>query len=174
MSTSEYSNLTLNDSLKSTDARIADFILRANAPIEIQDTELITIQGETGELLNKDDFINWAGPIPLSDYPLNEDASPEIVRKKPDKTVVYQQEVAIRYLRPPTPPAPGDIIIKQVVGSNIPPAPPLVIRQQPPRPETPVPLIIREAPPKQPQILGQKVISVTAKNIPPPPRKVNF
>jgi hypothetical protein len=39
----------------------------------------------------------------------------------------------------------GDIIIKQE-RSEIAhqPAPPLVIRQQPPRPETPAPLVIRE------------------------------
>lgn len=31
--------------------------------------------------------------------------------------------------------------------SLVPPAPPLIIRQQPPRPITPQPLVIREAPP---------------------------
>jgi hypothetical protein len=33
--------------------------LRANAPIEIKDTELVTIQsGESGLMLNKEDFID--------------------------------------------------------------------------------------------------------------------
>lgn len=32
--------------------------------------------------------------------------------------------------------------------SLVPPAPPLIIRQQPPRPITPQPLVIREAPPQ--------------------------
>jgi hypothetical protein len=48
----------------------------------------------------------------------------------------------------------------------------LVIRQQPPRPETPAPLIVREAPPKPPAAVGQKVITISGKRLPPPPRKV--
>ena len=31
----------------------------------------------------------------------------EIIHKKPDQTIIYNQEVSIRYLRPPTPPPPG-------------------------------------------------------------------
>ena len=52
--------------------------------------------------------------------------------------------MAIRYLRPPTPPIPGDIIITQEANTLTAPAPPLVIRQQPPRPDTPEPVVIRE------------------------------
>jgi len=48
----------------------------------------------------------------------------------------------------------------------------LVIRQQPPRPETPAPLIVREAPPRPPAAVGQKVITISGKRLPPPPRKV--
>ena len=43
-----------------------------------------------------------------------------------------------------------------------PPAPPLVIRQQPPRPVTPEPLIIREAPPQPPRAIGRKLVGVLA------------
>jgi hypothetical protein len=35
-----------------------------------------------------------------------------------------------------------------------PPAPPLIIRQQPPRPATPEPLIVREQPPQPPPSIG--------------------
>ena len=48
----------------------------------------------------------------------------------------------------------------------------MVIRQQPPRPETPAPLIVREAPPRPPAAVGQKVITISGKRLPPPPRKV--
>jgi hypothetical protein len=46
----------------------------------------------------------------------------------------------------------GDIIIKQEESSRFPPAPPLIIRQQPLRPATPEPMIIREAPPIPPTV----------------------
>ena len=68
--------------------------------------------------------------------------------------------------------APGEIIIKQEQNTLPPPAPPLVIRQQPVRPETPEPMVIREYPPKEPARIGQKLITISGKRLPPPPRKV--
>jgi len=44
-----------------------------------------------------------------------------------------------------------------------PPAPPLVIRQQPARPVTPEPLVIREAPPQAPAPVGRKLITISGK-----------
>ena len=69
-------------------------------------------------------------------------------------------------------PAPGEIIIKQERNILPPPAPPLVIRQQPTRAYTPEPLVIREMPPKEPAPIGRKLITITGKRLPPPPRKV--
>ena len=66
----------------------------------------------------------------------------------------YIQELAIRYLRPPTPPAPGEILIQQQANVLTAPAPPLIIRQQPARPATPEPLVVREAPPQPPAQVG--------------------
>ena len=43
---------------------------------------------------------------------------------------------------------------------------------KPPRPVTPEPLVIREAPPPPPVQVGRKVITISGKRIPPPPRKV--
>jgi hypothetical protein len=54
----------------------------------------------------------------------------------------------------------------------IPPAPPVFIRQQPPKPKTPEPLVIREAPPKLPEQVSRKVITISGKKLPPPARKV--
>ena len=46
------------------------------------------------------------------------------------------------------------------------------MRQLPARPITPEPLVIREAPPQPPPAIGRKIITISGKRIPPPPRKV--
>lgn len=103
---------------------------------------------------------------------LNIDPDP-IVITKPNKCVLeYVQELAVRYLRPPSPPTPGDIIIRESKARIEEPLPPLIIRQQPPRPDTPEPLVIREAPPNPPKPMGKKIITISGKQLPPPPRKV--
>ena len=147
-------------------------ILRSSVPIEIGEGEEIVVNGNRGIWANKAESINWKGPLPLSQYAINSDSNPEVITKKSRQHLVYQQEVAIRYLRPPTPPSPGEIIIQQELNTLTPPAPPLVIRQQPARPLTPQPLVVREAPPPPPARIGKKVITISGKCIPPPPRKV--
>lgn len=84
-----------------------------------------------GILINKSEITNWNGKIPISQYPINEDLSPEIITKKSQRQVEYIQELAVRYLKPPTPPMPGDIIITQEPDFSAEPAPPIIIRQQP-------------------------------------------
>ena len=147
-------------------------ILRSQIPIEINETEEITVLGERGIWANKDEVVQWQGVIPITQYVINEDQHPEIITKKSTQHLEYVQELAIRYLRPPTPPTPGEIIITQEANSSIAPAPPLIIRQQPARAETPEPLVIREAPPEPPVVVGRKVITISGKRLPPPPRKV--
>jgi len=147
-------------------------ILRANNPLEFRESEQLTVVGQTGVWLNREEVLNWRGVIPITQYLINEDSNPEIIRKRTEQQLVYEQEVAIRYLRPPTPPPPGEIVIKQEKNIPTPPAPPLVIRQQPPRPETPAPLVVREAPPRPPGQVGPKLITISGKRLPPPPRKV--
>lgn len=113
-----------------------------------------------------------SGPIPIEQYIINEDQYPEVINKQSTQTLQYVQELAIRYLRPPTPPPPGDIVITQEPNLRTAPAPPLIIRQQPARVETPEPLVIREEPPEPPALVGRKVITISGKRLPPPPRKV--
>ena len=140
--------------------------------INLENKKEMTLKGTKSSVANTSDNFNWKGEIPIDNYPINEDESPEIIVKKNDKKLEYDQEIGVRYLRPPTPPDHGDIII-QHEKSVIPPiAPPLVIRQEPQKPKTPPPLVIRESPPKPVQKLETKVIKIPAKNIPPPPRKV--
>ncbi|CAF1237693.1 unnamed protein product [Adineta steineri] len=105
-------------------------------------------------------------------YKINFDPNPQIIRKHANDAVTYKQEVAVRYLRPPTPPPPGPLIIKEVRNPALPPAPPIVIRQRPPRPATPPPLIIRERPPQPPAQLAPKLITKPLPPPPPPPRRV--
>lgn len=102
--------------------------------------------------------------MPLSQYTVNEDANPQMISKRSEKQLIYQQEVAIRYLRPPTPPTPGDIIVTQEDNIVSHPAPPLIIRQQPARPATPQPLVVREAPPQLPPTVGRKIITISGRH----------
>jgi hypothetical protein len=62
-------------------------------------------QGAAGQLAQQQ------GP---NGYKINFDPNPQIIRKHASDAVTYKQEVAVRYLRPPTPPPPGPLIIKEV------------------------------------------------------------
>ena len=112
---------------------VSSEILSSKTPLEMQVGETITVQGESGSLVNREDIEKFSGPLPLKEYPINEDPCPEIIYKQTDQQLVYTQEIAIRYLRPPNPPCHGDIIISHDKCVVPPPAPPIVIRQQPPR-----------------------------------------
>jgi hypothetical protein len=147
-------------------------ILRSINPIEITETEEISVLGNRGVWVNKAEVLNWRGDLNINEYIINEDAHPEIITKKIDRSIEYVQELAIRYLRPPTPPTPGEIVITQEANVQIGPAPPLIIRQQPARASTPEPLVVREAPPQPPPAVGPKRITISGKRLPPPPRKV--
>lgn len=110
--------------------------------------------------------------INVDQYPINQDSNPEQVRRANGDRIVYRQDIAIRYLRPPTPPAPGPIIIREIRPPQLPEAPPLVIRQPPVIPPTPPPLIIREKPPLPPTVEPTRVMNKLLPAPPPPKRKV--
>lgn len=122
--------------------------------------------------MNKEEINAWKGDLDIKDYTINVDNNPQIIAKKITNQTEYIQELCIQYLRPPTPPLPGDIIITQEKNVATAPAPPLIIRQQPMRPATPEPLIFRELPPEPPAPVGRVKITVSGKRLPPPPRKV--
>jgi hypothetical protein len=71
-------------------------ILRSHVPIDVNETEEIVVNGERGIWTNKAENLNWKGAVPLSQYTINDDPNPEIIRKKTSQQLVYQQEVAIR------------------------------------------------------------------------------
>jgi len=153
-------------------SQIEQQILRSTKPIEVSETEEITVIGQRGVWMNKAEVNAWRGDLAITEYRIHEDQNPQIVTKKFEQQVEYVQELAIRYLRPPTPPAPGEIVITQEPNQNAGPAPPLIIRQAAARSDTPEPLVVREAPPQPPAPVGPKRITISGKKNPPPPRKV--
>jgi hypothetical protein len=147
-------------------------ILEAKRPFEIKDTEVIEVNGLKGLWSNKREVETWQGVYPISEYPINQDDEPEIIRKETNQAVIYKHEVAVRFLKPPSPPPPGDLIIKQENNIPVSPAPPVIIRQPPPRPKSVEPLVIREEPPKIPHKIESQIITIPGKTLDPPPRKV--
>jgi hypothetical protein len=95
-------------------SEIESAILKStDAPIPIAETEELNVLGQRGIWLNKSEIVNWQGDLPLCEYTINEDTNPEIINKRVRQQLEYVQELAIRYLRPPTPPQPGEIVITQ-------------------------------------------------------------
>ena len=69
--------------------------------------DVITVNGMTGVWVNKEECLNWRGPIPLEQYRINQDPNPTIIRKKRTVEVDATQRISVRFLKPPTPPVPG-------------------------------------------------------------------
>jgi hypothetical protein len=57
-------------------------ILRSINPIEIGETEEITVLGQKGIWSNKQEINLWKGDIHISEYIIHEDENPEIITKK--------------------------------------------------------------------------------------------
>jgi hypothetical protein len=104
--------------------------------------------------------------------PDNVDPQPLIVRKKPAAPVNYTQQVSVKFLQPPPPQQPGDIVISQQRDVQAAPVAPRLIRQRPPLPVKPAPLVVRERPPLAPAPIAPEHHVIPGKVIPPPPRKV--
>jgi hypothetical protein len=172
MQMSDTTSTTMIGFMEHSNFPMTNTILTSTAPVELNESETITVLGQTGLYANKLDTMNWSGSVPLQEYKINDDPTPEVIRKQTKQMLTYNQEIAIRYLRPPTPAPPGEIHIRQEKSVMAPPAPPIVVRQQPARPETPTPLVIREAPPKPPATIEPKLIVIPGKRLPPPPRRV--
>ncbi|RNA44423.1 hypothetical protein BpHYR1_011798 [Brachionus plicatilis] len=165
-------NIRFCDSPKVPFSEVENAIVQSKNPIEINESEEIEALNLRGIWINREENLNWKGPIPLEKYELHQDPNPELMIKKPSDLLKYKQEVKIKYLHPPPIEKPGDIIIKQLADKQLPPAPPLVIRQDQPKPKTPPPIVIREEPPAPPPKIPSKVINLKGKTIPPPARKV--
>jgi hypothetical protein len=72
---------TLTKSITRNSAYLSEIeaaILRSKAPIDINETEEITVFGQTGIYANKSEIVNWKGEKSINEYPINEDNEPEV------------------------------------------------------------------------------------------------
>lgn len=94
-------------------SEIESAMMRSSNPIELNETDEIIVNGQRGIWANKAEVASWRGLMPIEEYDVNQDPMPEIITKKTNQQIEYVQELAIRYLRPPTPPQPGEIISRR-------------------------------------------------------------
>ena len=97
---------------------------------------------------------------------LNLDPNPIVIKKKSKEKLQYTQKIAVKYLKPPPLPPPGDLIIRQEADRIATPLSPIIIRQRMKTPPTPPPIILRERPPDAPKPIPQKIITIPGKVIP--------
>ena len=95
-----------------------------------------------------------------------------MIRKHANHSYDQTQNISVRYLKPPMPTPPGDLIIREEANVQLPPAPPIIIRQQAAVLRAPPPKIFREKPPRPPAPVPTQTISIPGKTIEPPPRQV--
>jgi hypothetical protein len=88
---------------------IEEEIRKSDVPIHSNESEEIEVMGYKGILLNRDEILDWNSKFPISPYKLNDDPSPEIIHKYLDQPIEYTQDVKVLYLKPPTPPPPGNL-----------------------------------------------------------------
>jgi hypothetical protein len=156
----------------SYNSNIENAVVGAKLPLALPASAHRQAGQHAGQHLNRDEELSFRGPLPLSKYAINHDASPVLI-KKASAPVRYTQQVSVRHLNPPTPAPHGDITIKEFQ-RQIPAAPPVVLRQPGRRAPTPPTLVYREAPPAPPARLPSQRIDVEGTPIPPPARKVVF
>jgi hypothetical protein len=119
-------------------------------------------------------FVQVFGPLqtPGNDKFFH-DPNPFVIQKK-SKPVTYVQKINLAYYKPPAPPAPGPVIIKEVRPPQAPAPPPLYVRIQPPPPAEQAPLVIREAPPPRPKQVPTTLLTKVLPPIPMPPPNVQI
>jgi len=117
-------------------------------------------------------FVEVFGPL---ETPNNDkffyDPNPVVIQKR-SKPITYIQKINLAYYKPPAPPAPGPVIIKEVRPPQAPIPPPLYVRIQPPPPREQRPIVIREAPPPRPQQIPTTRLTKVLAAVPVPPPNV--
>jgi hypothetical protein len=119
-------------------------------------------------------FVQVFGPLktPGNDKFFH-DPNPYVIQKK-SKPVTYVQKINLAYYKPPAPPAPGPVIIKEVRPPQAPAPPPLFVRIQPPPPQEQAPIVIREAPPPRPKHVPTTHLTKVLPPVPAPPPNVQI
>jgi len=117
-------------------------------------------------------FVQVFGPLKTAgNDKFFQDPNPVVIQKK-SKPVTYVQKINLAYYKPPAPPAPGPVIIKEVRAPQAPAPPPLFVRIQPPPPPEQGPLVIREAPPPRPVAIPTTHLTKVLPAVPVPPPNV--
>jgi len=119
-------------------------------------------------------FVEVFGPLktPGNDKFFH-DPNPVVIQRK-SKPITYVQKITLGYYKPPAPPAPGPVIIKEVRPPQAPAPPPLFVRIQPPPPKEQAPLVIREAPPPRPRHIPTTHLTKLLPAVPAPPPNVQI
>jgi hypothetical protein len=107
---SGHKNHSNNGHESQTGLDIEQAIRTSNFPIASSVKEEASALGYHGVLLNKNETQNSQ----YNHYKLNTDPNPEVIKKKSSQPIEYNQDIQVRYLRPPTPPPAGDIIIRYI------------------------------------------------------------
>ena len=156
-------------------SRVQEAVLNAKAPIPVNETALTTVringQEITGIWVNRDECLNWRGPIPLEQYKINTESA-TVIKKHATHSYDAVQNISVKYLKPPALQTPGDLIIKEEGTVQLPPAPPIIIRQQAAAVRAAPTLIYREKPPRPPAPIPTQTITIPGRAIDPPPRQV--
>lgn len=117
-------------------------------------------------------FVQVFGPLKTAgNDKFFHDPNPVVIQKK-SKPVTYVQKINLAYYKPPAPPAPGPVIIKEVRPPQAPAPPPLFVRIQPPPPPEQAPIVIREAPPPRPHAIPTTHLTKVLPAVPVPPPNV--
>lgn len=90
-------NYTISESEKYM-SEIGSQLINSTEPLRLDEDKYVHLDGESGIMQNLDEVINnqnqkWTGKIPLTEYAINEDLEPQVLRKKTCKTIEYIQEV---------------------------------------------------------------------------------
>lgn len=164
-----------------TSSRIQETILNAKVPVPVSESSTISLkvngpQGLNeirGIWVNKDECLNWRGPIPLDQYKINLNTTDAtVIRKHANHTYDQVQNISVKYLKPSRAQPPGDLIIREEPDVQLPPAPPIIIRQQAAVLKQPAPKVFRERPPRQPANVPTQTISIPGKTLEPPQRQI--
>ena len=142
------------------------------SPLKCSDIhiERILWRRDQVDIASKSEEENWTSDEPIIKYPINND--PEFIfESKSLEKLTRKQDVFIRYLRPPTPPSPGPIIIIQEPDIVTQQAPPIQLKQKSHRNVTIEPLIQYDFS----QNINEKITRIPGKILTQPPKhaKIN-
>lgn len=164
-----------------------------NEPIVINELNQLSEPGENYIWLNNIDVEDWSenlfsaekysnlesewlGKSDIKGFledPVDSDYSCS-VHSKPKKNFQTNNGQSDEQDHHPKPfdPDDGPIVVNQSPNIEVPPAPPIIIRQVPNEPKQSEILKIFELPPLPPKVPETKVVTILGKQLPPPPRRV--